>query len=206
MSDTPTQTPFPIPVVTGADGPVPTAAPPLSDEDSWLVLRRELLDAAAEGLWDEVFRRLRNISSKRSHPEFRKAFAQQVWVALKADISTAEVVETLKEWVIMLGPSHELSGAIAVLAYQIAGKRSEHTPDNGFSMVQAQQLLNLVCQAAGVEREEGFNQWVAANSLDDPDAYLPRIMEGLEMMVLGDWWFDRDALQLDLERYNNDKN
>ncbi|MCP4042086.1 MAG: hypothetical protein GY731_09065 [Gammaproteobacteria bacterium] len=196
------QPPIDIPVeVNNPARATPIEEPELTDEQLWSLLRQELVDASAAGQWIEVFRILHRLSSKQSFTDHRKAFAQRVWVALKADVPPAETVESLKEWVIMLGTRHELSGAIAVLAYQIARKRAERMPDNGFSMVQAQQLLNLVCQTEEVKDEDGFNKWVATRNLDDPGTYLPQIMEGLEMMILDDWWFDREALQADLDQY-----
>jgi hypothetical protein len=46
-----------------------------------------------------------------------------------------------------------------------------------------------------VEDQTQFDRWVERLELDDPDKFLVRLRNVVDVLVQDQWWFDRDALQ-----------
>ena len=58
------------------------------------------------------------------------------------------------------------------------------------------QLVGQVARRhSEVEEQEIFDFWVERMELDDPAKFLPRLGQVLEVLVDGDWWYDRDHLR-----------
>ncbi|MBF0624567.1 MAG: hypothetical protein HQL82_07140 [Magnetococcales bacterium] len=203
--------PISIPVVSAHPTAAPSGEPPganpmetqPSPAEAWQAKREALTQAGHNRDWATVLRILTDLSSSRRFPEVRKALAQRVWVALKSDAPGIDVVTALREMVMTITPRHELAGPMGALAYFMGRNRQPQHPDREFAVAMAQQLLHLICSTQGVGEGEGdFQQWVKENHLEKPDNYISRILEGLEIMVMGGWWFDRDALQQELLNAN----
>jgi hypothetical protein len=171
----------------------------------WELNRAAITRFAKAGNWTEVHKLLKILSTKYRNKEVYKALAQRVWVGLKSDAPAADVVLSLFHLLNTLGSKHEIAGPIAALAHLIAKNRTPDHEDRDLAMGQAQQMFNLVCENLGVVGEEPFQKWVASSKLDDPNHYIPIVMNCLDIMVGDDWWFDREQLQKEMEEANEEK-
>jgi len=60
----------------------------------------------------------------------------------------------------------------------------------------AQQLLGQVARRhSGVESQQQFDLWVERLELNEPDKFLVRLRNVVDVLVQDQWWFDREALQ-----------
>lgn len=60
----------------------------------------------------------------------------------------------------------------------------------------AQQLLGRVARRhSEVENQDQFDLWVERLELNEPDKFLVRLRNVVDVLVQDQWWFDRDALQ-----------
>lgn len=173
--------------------------------DTWQEKRQELSGYNHARDWVGALTVLTELSTKKQYPDVRKALAQRIWVGLKSDAPAIHVVTALRELVMILGVKHELAGPLAALAHLMAKHRTPDHPDSELAMVQSQQLFHYICEPNGVKGEVAFNKWVEDNNLNNPDHYIPLVTAGLEIMVLDDWWIDRDALQQELIDSNAQK-
>ncbi|MBF0154731.1 MAG: hypothetical protein HQL64_13405 [Magnetococcales bacterium] len=193
---------FPLSIPLIAEGADPN---PLAPERSWKEKLSSLADAGKAGRWTEVLQLLTELSTSRRFPHTHKAVAQRAWVALKSGVPAIAVVTALREVVMTIGPQHELAAPMGALAYFMARHRKGDETEREFAVVQSQQLLHLICAAQKVqEGDQAFRDWVSVNRLEEPDYYLPRVIDGLDVMVMGDWWFDRHALQEELNAINQE--
>ena len=174
---------------------------PTPDEE-WQMNVRAVRVLSRAGNWSEVLKLLRNLSTKHQNPEVYKALGQQVWVALKSEAPAIDVVQALFHWLNTLGPAHELAGHVAALANLVVEMRTPDHPEQGLAQGQAQQMFSLVCDTLGIEGREEFDAWVQMKHLDDPDQFVPVVMEGLEWMIGEGWWIDRQALHREMEQAN----
>ena len=173
--------------------------------EEWKLNRAAITRFAKDSNWEEVLKLLKILSTKHRNKEVYKALAMRVWVCLKSDAPGSEVVLSLFHLLNTLGSKHEIAGPIAALAHLMAKNRTPEHADRDLAMGQAQQMFNLVCENLGVVGEEPFKKWVAASKLDDPNHYIPIVMNCLDIMVGDDWWFDREKLQKEMEEANEQK-
>jgi hypothetical protein len=56
-------------------------------------------------------------------------------------------------------------------------------------------MLSSVARSHGqTESQEQFDAWRRRLELDDPDKFLVRLRNVVDVLVQDDWWIDREAL------------
>lgn len=182
-----------------ADNSAAKAKKTISPQEEWQLSKAAVGRYSKNRQWTEVLDLLSALSKKHKNHEIYMALAQRNWVALKSNAPVTEVVLALFHLLNTLGPSHELAGPIAALAHLMAKHRTPEHPDRELAQAQAQQMFALVLDAVGIVGDEAFAKWVVHNRLDDPNHYVPIVMNLLEVMVGDNWWIDRALLQEDIE-------
>jgi hypothetical protein len=87
----------------------------------------------------------------------------------------------------------------AATAAFLADLRAPEGPDRDRLVFFANQLLGRVARRHGqVADQEAFDQWVRRLELDEPDKFLVRLRNVVDVLVQDDWWIDRDAIQSQL--------
>ncbi|MBF0142709.1 MAG: hypothetical protein HQL59_04530 [Magnetococcales bacterium] len=206
MSQTPSggRSPFPAIVevresTSGEAAPPPEGEARPSARQDWAMRRQAVLQFSRSGQWDEVLKTLTFMSSSPRHSGIYQALGHRVWVALKTQAPASDTVLALFHLLNTLGPRHEIAGPVAALAHFVARHRTPDHPDRELAMGQAQQMFALVCGAINVLPGEPFDRWVRETHLDDPNHYVPVVLRALELMVGEEWWFDREALERQLQ-------
>jgi hypothetical protein len=84
----------------------------------------------------------------------------------------------------------------AATACLLADVRAPEGPDRERLTFFAQQLLGKVARRhSQVETQEQFDFWIERLELNDPDKFLVRLRNVVDVLVQEDWWFDREAIQ-----------
>ncbi|MBF0449038.1 MAG: hypothetical protein HQL67_12645 [Magnetococcales bacterium] len=179
--------------------------PRKNPEEEWKLNKAAITRFASDRNWPEVLKLLTFLSTKRNNNEVYKVLAMRVWVCLKSDTPVTEVVLGLFQLLNTLSPKHEMAGHIAALANLMARNRTPDHEDRELAIGQAQQMLSMVCEFQGISGEEEFDKWIEENQFNDPNHYVPVVMDALDMMVGEDWWFDRDDLQSEMVAANEKK-
>ncbi|ABK44185.1 hypothetical protein Mmc1_1676 [Magnetococcus marinus MC-1] len=177
-----------------------------SPEEDWAINVNAVTQLSRAGQWERVFDTLVYLSTRESNPKVHAAMGQRIWVALKAEIPILDVTTSLSALQTMLGERHLLAGPLASLANLMCQHRGLDDPEHALAVSQVQQMFELAAkEGAGIDNDEGFQNWVAEHKLDQPDHFIPFIMEMIEAMVGQEWWFSREALQADLDHYQAQK-
>lgn len=124
------------------------------------------------------------------------ALGNGIWLGVTFPID-AEISVYLLSHVVDDTPDDSDGAAVAAAtALFLADVRSPEGPDRDRLMFFANQLLGKVARRhSGVEDQEQFNFWVNKLELNDPDKFLVRLRNVVDVLVQDDWWVDRDALQ-----------
>ena len=171
----------------------------------WNLNKAAVTRFAKDSNWPEALKTLKMLSTKHRNKEVYKALAMRVWICLKSDAPVDEVVLSLFHLLNTLSSKHEVAGPIAALAHLMAKNRTPEHEDRDLAMGQAQQMFNMICEHYKIVGEEAFHKWVAGNKLDNPNHYIPIVMNCLDIMVGDEWWFDREQLQNEMEAANATK-
>lgn len=124
------------------------------------------------------------------------ALGHGIWLGVTFPIDP-EITVHLLSHVIDDTPNDSDGAAVAAAsAAFLADMRSEEGPDKERLLFFTQQLLGKVARRhSEIDNPEQFSFWVDKLELNDPDKFLPRLRNVVDVLVQADWWFDRDKLQ-----------
>jgi len=124
------------------------------------------------------------------------ALGQGVWLSVTFPIDP-EVTIVLLAHVVDDTPDNSDGAAVAAAtACYIADMRAADDTDGERQTFFAQQLLGQVARRhSGIEDPEAFEQWIKKLELDDPEQFLGRLRNVVDVLVQDQWWFDRENLQ-----------
>ncbi|MFA7387938.1 MAG: hypothetical protein WCZ87_09785 [Thiohalobacteraceae bacterium] len=123
------------------------------------------------------------------------ALGNGVWLAVTYPIRPQTSV-TLLHHIVDETPDKSDGGAVAAIAaHYLAELRTEGKEHDSLTFLTAQILARVAKRHRGIEGQEMLNTWIEILELNNPNELLPRLGKMLEVMVDGDWWYDRDALR-----------
>ena len=163
-------------------------------DEAWQ-LARPLLDEALEHqLWLSAVEAC-DIMYQAEKPDSIKALAHGIWLGVTFPIDPELSVAMLQHLVDETPDTSDGAAVAAVTANYIVDLRAEG-PDRESLLFFTNQLLGQVARRhSQVEEQEIFDFWVERMELDDPGKFLPRLAKVLDVIIEGDWWFDRDLLR-----------
>jgi hypothetical protein len=163
-------------------------------DEAWQLARPLLDEALKHQLWLNAVEAC-DILYQSEKPDSIKALAQGIWLGVTFPIDPELSVAMLQHLVDETPDTSDGAAVAAVCANYIADLRADG-PDRESLLFFTNQLLGQVARRhSQVEEQEIFDFWVERMELDDPDKFLPRLAKVLDVIVDGDWWFDRDQLR-----------
>jgi len=129
-------------------------------------------------------------------PRSLSALGQGIWLGVTFPIDPEITVHLLSHVVDDTPDDSDGAAVAAASAAFLADLRSPEGPDRERLLFFTQQLLGKVARRhSGVEGQEQFDYWVERLELNDPDKFLVRLRNVVDVLVQEDWWFDREGLQ-----------
>lgn len=123
------------------------------------------------------------------------ALGQGVWVAVTFPVSPEVSVEMLRRIVEETPDDADGAAVAAATAHYVADLRAEGAGRDNLLFYTAQMLSSVARRHSQVETQEQFDLWLRRLELDQPDKFLVRLRNVVDVLVQDDWWFDREALQ-----------
>jgi hypothetical protein len=125
-----------------------------------------------------------------------QALGMGIWLGVTFPIDPEISVHLLSHVVDDTPDDSDGAAVAAATACFLADMRAAEGPDRERLLFFAQQLLGKVGRRhSQVETQEQFDFWIERLELNDPDKFLVRLRNVVDVLVQEDWWFDRDALQ-----------
>ena len=126
------------------------------------------------------------------------ALGQGIWLAVTFPVDP-ELSATLLHHVVDETPDDADGAAVAATtAMFLIDLRAEGRQKDNLSFFAGQILGNVARRHSQVENQQQFDQWMERLELKEPDKFLPRLRNVVDVLVQDDWWFDREALQAQL--------
>ena len=129
-------------------------------------------------------------------PDSLVALGNGIWLAVTFPIDP-EVTVNLLAHVIDDTPDDSDGAAVAATtALFIADTRTPEGPDRERLHFFASQLLGKVARRhSEIENQQQFDYWIEKLELNDPDKFLVRLRNVVDVLAQEDWWIDRDAIR-----------
>jgi hypothetical protein len=123
------------------------------------------------------------------------ALGQGIWLGVTFPIDPEISVHLLSHVVDDTPDDADGAAVAAATAAFLADLRAPAGPDRDRLTFFANQLLGRVARRHGkVTDQDDFERWVRRLELDEPDKFLVRLRNVVDVLVQDDWWIDRDAI------------
>lgn len=175
-------------------------------EESRLLIRLEKMDEA----WDaaraafDAYLGLENwqgvveacdVLYAADRPESLAALGQGIWLAVTFPVDPELSVAMLEHVVDETPDDSDGAAVAAITAHYVADLRAEGKRRDDLVFYTNNLLGTVARRHSQVQSQEAYDYWVKKLELNDPQLFLPRLRNVVDVLVQDEWWFDRDALR-----------
>ena len=151
-------------------------------------------DAVAEQLWLRAVEAC-DVMFQSEQQESIKALAHGIWLGVTFPIDPELSVAMLQHLVNESPGRSDGAAVAAATAGYLVELRAQGRQRDELQFFTRQLLGQVARNHSQVEEQEIFDFWVEQLQLNDPDKFLPRLSQVLDILTAGDWWFDRDQIR-----------
>jgi hypothetical protein len=164
-------------------------------EDAWPLAMTAFGIYTDMGDWEKAADAA-DVAYQSDQPDSLIALGHGIWIGVTFPIDP-EISVYLLSHVVDDTPNDSDGAAVAAAtACFLADVRAEEGPEKERLSFFAHQLLGKVARRhSEVETQEQFDLWVEKLELNDPDKFLVRLRNVVDVLVQDQWWFDREAIQ-----------
>jgi len=123
------------------------------------------------------------------------ALGHAAWLAVTYPVDPGLTANILNHIVDETPDDADGAAVAAATAHYVADVRQHLNPSNDVELFTAGMLAQVAKRHSNVQSQEEFELWVQRLELDDPDKFLVRLRNVIDVLVQEDWWFDRDELR-----------
>lgn len=123
------------------------------------------------------------------------ALGQAIWLGVTFPIDPELTVAILQNVVDETPDDSDGAAIAAVTAHYIADMRAEGKQQDDLLFFTNNLIGTVARRHSDVSSQDKFDAWFAKMELDDPDKFLARLRNIVDVMVQDEWWFDRESLQ-----------
>jgi hypothetical protein len=166
-------------------------------EDAWTPARQAFDGFLARRDWEGAVEACEAMFLTEQ-PESLAALGQGVWIAVTFPVNPEVSVEMLRRIVEETPDDADGAAVAAATAHYVADLRAEGAARDNLLFYTAQMLSSVARRHSQVESQEQFDLWLRRLELDQPDKFLVRLRNVVDVLVQDDWWVDREALHAEL--------
>jgi hypothetical protein len=123
------------------------------------------------------------------------ALGQGVWLAVTFPIDPRLTVSLLQHVVNDTPDDADGAAVAAATAAYIVGLRATGNQFNDLNFHTMQLLGSVARRHADIDDQGSFDAWTKRLELQDPEQFLVRLRNVVDVLVQDDWWLDRDAIR-----------
>ncbi len=167
-------------------------------DESWSLGHELFREALAAQAWEQAVQGC-DVIYQSEKDDGIKALAHGVWLAVTYPIDPELSVLMLKHLVEETPAKTDAAAVPAAAAAYLVELRASGKQREDLKFFTAGMLAEVAKKHSEVvDNKEIFDFWVDRLELNDPAKVLPRLGKILDVLVPGEWWYDRDALRAQL--------
>jgi hypothetical protein len=166
-------------------------------EEAWTPARESLDVFIAEEDWESAADAC-DVLFQCGQPGSLCALGQGIWLAVTYPIDPELTVELLTHVVDETPDDADGAAVAATTAMFVADLRATGNQRDNLMFFTSQILGNVARRHSAVETQADFDLWMNRLELREPEKFLVRLRNVVDVLVQDDWWFDRSALQAKL--------
>jgi hypothetical protein len=170
-------------------------------EEAWPLARTAFDLFAAEQDWENAADAC-DVLYQSDQPDSLIALGNGIWLGVTFPIDPEISIHLLSHVIDDTPDDADGAAVAAATALFLADMRADEGPEKDRLVFFSNQLLgNVARRHSNIESQEQFALWVQRLELDDPDKFLVRLRNVIDVLAQDDWWIDRDALQNELPEH-----
>ena len=162
--------------------------------DAW-PLARKALDALIAAENYEAAADCCDVLFLADQPQSLAALGQGIWLAVTYPIDPELSIELLSHVVEETTDDADGAAVAATTALFLADVRAKGTQRENLMFFTSQLLGQVARRHSEVDTQDAFDLWRDRLELREPDKFLVRLRNVIDVLAQDDWWFDRDALR-----------
>lgn len=162
--------------------------------EAWQVARECFDIFLQHEAWQEAVEAC-NVMYQTEQAASLSALGQGVWLAITYPIEADTSVVMLHHVVDDTPKAADGAAVAAATAQYIVKLRTTGQKQESLSFLTTHILGEVAKWHSSVSNQEEFDRWLARLELNKPEVLLPRMGQIIDIMVDGNWWFDRDELR-----------
>jgi hypothetical protein len=123
------------------------------------------------------------------------ALGQGIWIAVTCPIDPELTIELLSHVIEETPDDADGAAVAATTALFLADVRARGRQRDDLMFFATQMLGTVARRHSGVDSPEQLELWMERLELKEPEKFLVRLRNVVDVLVQDDWWFDRQALQ-----------
>lgn len=123
------------------------------------------------------------------------AIGQAAWLAITYPVDPDLTISIL-DHIVDETPDESDGGAVAAAtAHYVADLRAPEHQKAHLQHITGSMLARVAKRHSKITDQQQFDLWARTLELDEPEKFLVRMRNVIDVMVQQDWWFDRENLQ-----------
>jgi hypothetical protein len=164
-------------------------------EEAWPIGRTAFDIFAEHKVWQQAAEAC-DCLYQCDQPDSLLALGNGIWLGVTFPIDPEVTVHLLSHVVDDTPDDADGAAVAAATALFLADIRAPEGPDRERLIFFANQLLGKVARRhSNVQSQDQFAFWAHKLELDDPDKFLVRLRNVVDVLAQDIWWVDREALQ-----------
>ena len=166
-------------------------------EAAWNNARQALDAFITLEMWQEAVEAC-NLLYQCGQPASVAALGQGVWLAVTFPVQPELTMTMLAHIVDETPPNSDGAAVAAMVSHYVVDLRTEGEKHDSLSFLTTNLIARVAERHSDVKDQAALDAWMARLELNDPQVFLPRLSQVINVMVQDQWWFDRDALRAKL--------
>lgn len=163
-------------------------------EEAW-TLGREAFDRFIQRNQFELAADACDVLFASNQPGALSALGQGIWLAVTCPIDPELTVELLSHVIDETPDNADGAAVAATTALFIADIRANGRQRDDLMFFATQMLGTVARRHSRIENPEQLDRWMERLELKEPEKFLVRLRNVVDVLVQDDWWFDRDRLR-----------
>ena len=139
--------------------------------------------------YDNLFRILWNLGV--SSEEYALLFfAQAMWLAINISTPLTLTIKIVTYLCKLFATDSQMQAFLGITPVHLCKEQDEY-PQLEELRQRSFDILSSVAEVQGIVTQEEFDSWIVQQRLDDPEYFIPRLIERLEEIVGDEWLFER---------------
>lgn len=163
-------------------------------KEAWEIAREAFFNTMQQESWPDAVEAC-DVLYQTTQPDSIAALGMGIWLAItfpvEAELTLAMLIHVVDET-----PNNSDGAAVAAITGRyVIDLRADDGQHESLSFLVGNLIAMVAKRHSDVQDQMALDKWLDRLELRDPQVFLPRMAQVVDVLVGGKWWFDRDELR-----------